>query len=311
MMSQQPAFFLSEAQRALLLAIARYHYLTAAQTSRLIWPHLHDENRYAQRKLRDLASAGYVLALRALERPQYGQKPYVYVLADKGRKYVTAAGGSVARYFRPSEEKAAVWNSPFMQHRLDTIDVLLAAERLTHAYPVTCPRLLTERELKHGALRVTVPAASSWTAEAARSVAVIPDGWFQLSIDGGRPVSIALELDRATEDQKVWRQKVAAYAVWATGPYREAFETDNLTIAVVCPGDQRRRDLLTDWTTRELASRSLGELAEIFLFTAADAARVSPTQFFFSPLWVQPHRLRSLSLLDPPTLNGEVAFPVA
>jgi Replication-relaxation len=223
---------------------------------------------------------------------------------------VTALGGSVSRHFRPSEEKAAAWNSPFMQHRLDTIDVLIAAERLTHEYPVTCPRMLTERELKHGAIRVTVPPASSWTSETPRTVAVIPDGWFQLRTDGFEPYSFALELDRGTEDQKVWRQKVAAYAVWAGEKVRQAFETDNVTIAVVCPGDERRRDMLADWTRRELESRDIGALADIFLFTAADAARVSPTQFFFSSLWIQPHSPDALSLLDPPTLDREVAFPV-
>src|SRR6185312_5737650 len=88
------------------------------------------------------------------------------------------------------------------------------------------------------------------------------------NVPGSGLHSIAVELDRSTEDQKVWRQKVAAYTVWADGPYQQAFETDNLTIAVVCP-DQTRCAQLSDWTMRELRSRRAEEYGELFVFTSA------------------------------------------
>ena len=46
---------------------------------------------------------------------------------------------------------------------------------------------------------------------------------------------------------------------WATGPYMEAFETDNVTVAVVCL-DSNRVGQLIDWTMRELTARSTQEL---------------------------------------------------
>jgi hypothetical protein len=58
-------------------------------------------------------------------------------------------------------------------------------------------------------------------------------GGFSCSHAGRDPISIALELDRSTEDQKAWRHEIAAYAV-AAGPYRQAFETDNLTNRCIC-----------------------------------------------------------------------------
>ena len=73
--------------------------------------------------------------------------------------------------------------------------------------------MLSERELKRNALRVRVPSVAGGEE---RDVAVIPDAWFQLSYRNQSPYSIALELDRGTEDQKVWRQKVAAYVAWAS-----------------------------------------------------------------------------------------------
>src|SRR3712207_5485604 len=132
----QPAYVIKEADEPILLALARYHYLTAAQISRLFYPRMQDKNREAQRRTKDLADAGYILRLGALARPQYGQRPMVFTLTDKGRKYVQALGAEVRPYFRPAEERRAYQNFPFMRHTLAAIDVLIAAERLTRDYDV-------------------------------------------------------------------------------------------------------------------------------------------------------------------------------
>ena len=140
---------------------------------------------------------------------------------------------------------------------------------------------------------------------------MIPDAWFQLSYRNQDAYSIALELDRATEDQKVWRQKVAAYIVWAQGPYEEAFETDNVTVAVVCP-DERRVGQLIDWTMRELTARRTRELAQLFLFTAASPV-VSPQRFFLGGVWYQADTGEAVSLVDfmPQTGESGVVFKTA
>jgi hypothetical protein len=294
----QQAFVITEADRAILLALSRYHYLTAAQASRLLYPNLSDDNRYSQRRLKRLTDAQYVMPLRALPPPRVGRAPQVYTLARRGRHYLDALGVSLRPYFRPSEETRATENSRFMAHRLAAIDVMIAADRLCRDYPVSCPRMLSERELKQGALRVDVPPRPDGTGSGIRRVAVIPDAWFQLSVAGGPPLSIAVELDRATEEQVAWRQKVAAYVVWASGPYREAFKADNLTIAVVCP-DARRLAVLTGWTMRELTARGAPELADIFLFTAASPVTAAPGEFFFSPVWWLPHQPQPVGLLEP------------
>ena len=305
----QPAYVIREADEVILLALARFHYLTAAQVSRLFYPTMRDRNREAQRRTKDLADAGYILRLGVLPKPQYGRSPIVCTLSDKGRKYVQAAGASVRPYFRPQEEHRAYQNFPFMRHTLASIDVLVAAERLCLDYDVSCPRMLTERDLKQTALRVDVPASAK--GQVARNVAVIPDGWFQLEVGQEPPMSIALELDRATEEQKIWRQKVAAYSAWAAddGPYAEAFETDTLTIAVVCP-DERRCRALIDWTLRELQLRNAEDSAELFLFTHASPETTAPYQFFFAPVWQAVGHKQRLPLLETPTgFVPEAAVP--
>jgi hypothetical protein len=165
--------------------------------------------------------------------------------------------------------------------------------------------MLSERELKHNALRVQVPSAVGGEV---RDVAVIPDAWFQLSYRNNSPYSIALELDRSTEDQTVWRQKVAAYVVWADGPYREAFETDNVTVAVVCP-DSSRVGQLIDWTMRELTARSAEEFADLFLFTSYSPV-ASFERFFLGQVWYQADTGEAVSLVDfsPETPESGVVF---
>jgi hypothetical protein len=221
-------------------------------------------------------------------------------------------GVTVEQYFRPSEEAKASENSPFMAHRLAAIDVLIAADSLCRDFPVSCPRLLTERELKQSPVRVRVPRVAGGAGTSSRTVAVIPDAWFQLQVAGDddeHPVSIALELDRGTEDQQAWRRKVAALSLWATGPYRAAFEAENLTIAVACL-DARRRDTLADWTMRELSARSLDNIGDIFLFTAVSPLDVPPVRFFFRRLWRLASAPERVSLLDPPlSIEGEVFVP--
>jgi hypothetical protein len=167
--------------------------------------------------------------------------------------------------------------------------------------------MFSERELKLGALRVEVPPGPlSPAGSGPRHVAVIPDAWFQLQIPSSPRVSIALELDRGTEDQRAWRHKVAALALWAAGPYREAFQTDNVTIAVVCP-DASRRDTLRNWTKNELDGRGLSQLLDIFLLTSASPVASAPAEFFFAPLWFLPHQPEAVSLLDSPSTDERKA----
>src|SRR3954453_15484933 len=100
-MGKDASFTVTTVHARILLALARFHYLTAKQVSRLFYPTLTDRNRHAQRKLKELVEAGYVLSLRALKKPQYGREAHVYTLSDAGRKYVQDYGARTEAYFRP------------------------------------------------------------------------------------------------------------------------------------------------------------------------------------------------------------------
>src|SRR3954467_11687615 len=190
---RQQAFIITEADRAILLALFRFRYLTAAQVSRLLYPKLSNENRYSQRRLRRLTDAGYVLRLRELPTPRYGAAPHVFTLGTLGRRYLAASGMTVPSYYRPSDETKKARNNPFMAHTLAAVDVLIAADRLCQDQAVVCPRLLTERALKTEPVFVELPVNGD-NAGRTRRVAVIPDAWLQLAVAGGPTISIALEL---------------------------------------------------------------------------------------------------------------------
>src|SRR5512135_600693 len=252
---------LSQSDLAILLAAARLHYLTAAQVSRLVFPASRDEFRYARRRLAQLAYDPLQLPLTPPSVPRRGAASHVFTVTKAGQQLL----GLRDRYFRPQEEQQKARNLPFIYHTLATVDVLIAAELLCRTAPVavSMPRLLTERELKVNPVRVDLTSSDG---KETRSVAVIPDAWFELSVSSKKPIAIAIELDRGSEDQKRWREKVEALAAWARGPYREAFGNETLTIAVVTP-EEARRDTLRTWTAQELSRIGQTELAEIFLFT--------------------------------------------
>lgn len=150
-------------------------------------------------------------------------------------------------------------------------------------------QLLTARDLKHQPLRVTVDPASP-----ARTIAVIPDAWFQLHVAGAGTYSIAVELDHGTEHRPRWQTKVAAWAPPA--PTRRPLTP---TTSPSPSSPPARRDALAGWTRQALTAYGQPELADIFLLSCADPATTPAEQWFFQPHWHQPNTGQPVSLLEP------------
>ena len=63
-----------------------------------------------------------------------------------------------------------------------------------------------------------------------------------------------LDLDRGTERQQVWRDKITALVLWVASAGDTALPPSSyVTIMIVTPTD-RRRDCLRSWTAQELRS---------------------------------------------------------
>jgi Replication-relaxation len=248
----------------ILGALARYHYLTAAHVTRLFYPRARDHNREAQRRLKTLVDAGYVLRLPELSTHRFAALPHVFTLSRSGWHLVSVWGYQMSPAFRRSDELAKGRNNPFIEHTLATTEVLVAIERLSRQAPFTIEDLVLERELRGQLVFVDLPVAAA-QGTTSRKVAVIPDAWVQVRPAGQAPIAVAVELDRATHYQRAWRRKIQALVSWAHGPYKPAFATTTLTVAVVTPSPQRR-DQLRLWTLRELELRQQAAYADIFLY---------------------------------------------
>jgi hypothetical protein len=286
------------AKQAILVALGRYFYLTARQTTRLLYAAT--SLTRVQALLKELVDDGYCQRL-FLPRPSaHGRVPAVYTLGRLGRVSLAALGVDVPTRLRPSAERGHAYL--FLDHTLAVNDVLIAAELLSRRVPhIAIHTMLHERTLRRMPIAVTDPDG--------RQASVIPDGWLDLRValpDGTYRSCIALEIDRGTTEQKAFRRKIARWVAAADGSYREAFGTDLLTVAIVAtPGERRAAELLR-WIAAELAHLRRPDAIDLFLVTAVDAASTDPATFFLGPVWRQCDQERPMPLIEeaetlPPT----------
>lgn len=265
------------AKHALLLALARYWYLTARQCTRLLYAE--GSLTRVQTLLKELADGGYVQRLFLPRPTPHGRVPAVYTLGRLGRAHLDALGMETPARLRPSDEREHRYL--FLAHTLAVNDCLIALELLSRRVPqIAIQQMLHERTLRHRPITVTDPDG--------RHASVIPDGWLDLRVilpGSTDRYCIALELDRGTTEQRAFRRKIARWVAAADGPYQHAFGTDLLTVAIVATPGEGRATEIRRWIAAELASLHRQEQAVLFLVTAVDAAVVDPASFFTGPVW--------------------------
>jgi hypothetical protein len=105
-------------------------------------------------------------------------------------------------------------------------------------------------------------------------------------------------LDRGTEEQRRWRQKVANLLAYTNGPYQEAFGTTSITIAVITTAGERRLLELLQWTEKEMAAAGESSQGDIFLFAYLPPSMTDSIELFGTRCWYQPFREEPLALLE-------------
>jgi hypothetical protein len=159
-----------------------------------------------------------------------------------------------------------------------------------------------------------VTADHRWSAACAtfwnptRRVSVVPDALFSLRI-GNATQTFLLELDRGTERQQAWRDKVATVTFWIAAPESQALlPTDYVTVMVVTTAGPTRREYLRYWTAAELHSRGLSEeYGSVFAFTDSSAVTTPVVEFFGGRHW-HPAVTGALdSLIDLPAREHELS----
>ena len=280
------SLILTSADERILGALWRYHYLGSQQVQRLLYSP--GSLTLVQSRMKRLTELGFTQRLWIPKRTPRGSTPAVYTLARRGLNHLRTEY-STTRRFHPSEQRSLSYL--FLSHTLELNDFLIAAELLCRWSPeFRLAGLVHERDLKRHPAYVT--------DDSGRRCAVIPDAWIDLRIQESFQVCLVVELDRGTEEQKRWRQKVSHLLAYASGPYQELFETRSLTIAVVTTaGEWRLRELL-NWTQDELEARREASQADLFLFTSANPGQMDAERMFLKPVWFQPTKQAPIALLE-------------
>jgi hypothetical protein len=268
----------------LLLAIARHHALSVSQAAYACGYAVRTETTegsesHVHENLLRMMGHGYLRRVTPMER---NLKP-MYLLDARGKRYLAAMGV-------PYDEKTG--NTPpigiHLSHRQAVTWVLLKIEK--SGYPIL--EMRNEWQLSRESVRLSLADGTK--------VNYAPDAWVKLLIDD-EEISIAIELDRGTEEQKVWRQKVLQMVAFTSRdsagkfPFQELFGTDRIRFAVaVAPGaigvrdpEVRARNLV-HWTQLELAKHEKLAWAEKFFIRPLDASLATPDDILFQPCWAHP-----------------------
>ncbi len=276
---------ISASDDAILRSVYHYHFLTALEICRLFYDP--DSLKFVRGKLKRLSETGYLHRL-LLPTVGLGKPAFVYTLARKGINYLKAAGFDEFERFHPSEQEHAFL---FMRHTLAVNDFIIAAECLRDEEPgMVLADFAHERNLKKTPVTVTTYQNEK--------VGVIPDAWLDFHLRGKLRVSIVLELDRGTVQQKAFMRKLRGLLAYSQGPYQEFWNSDALTIAFATTAGARRCEQMRRWCEAMLKEAHHEDEADIFLFTALNENEVwSPQTLFLSLIWRQPFTKSPIALL--------------
>lgn len=273
---------------ALLLALARHHALTSQQAAILcFFTRTTPSYTYAHEHLLRLMRHGYIRRQPSTEK---GIKD-AFLLDERGKRYLAAMGVAVDEKTHHPPPQGL-----HLAHRLAVTSLLIQLERT--GYPILERR--NEWQLSRTAVPLTLPSGEK--------IHYAPDAWVRMLIEGTE-YSIAIELDRGTEDQKPWRRKVQEMVTFTTAdakgvyPFTRLFGVERLRFMIVAaPGaigtvpPELRANNLHHWTELELRKLGMETWQRMFFIRPLDALAmdkerhllVEPRSILFDRAWCQP-----------------------
>jgi hypothetical protein len=228
---------------------------------------------YCKRRLSLLYHHG-VLDRKFIPAPgAFGSTRAIYCLARKGADLVAheLAVSPADLDWRPNLSERELY---FLPHTLGINDFRIALT--LHAHEHGFDLVWTdERALRRRQMRDYIPDPKG----RGEKLTVVPDGYFTLTA-GGTMSAFALELDRATVEEKPFKTKVRAYGEWKrTGAYAKRFGLDSLRVLFVVAKNDRdpyRLARIKRWCEAE-GGRSL--------FWFADSADVTGETVLSGRIW--------------------------
>jgi hypothetical protein len=283
----------------ILQALGRFHYLTVKQITRLLFtPGM---TRDVQRWLSEFTLMRYVACEEGFSQGA-GRPPLIYWLDRAGRDYVSTLGIWVPDRYRRSER--GQHKRLFYEHTLALNDALISLDLLGTLHAgLWVEEIIHEQRLKREKIRVVLPDGQQRSAE--------PDAWVDLRVARAAQTPLrfplVIELDRGSEEQRQFREKIRTLLALIDGPYQAHFRTEYVTFAIIVAAPdrpERRREQLRAWAEAEL--RDLGRMDDggLFFFTATPAATAAPDAMWLGPSWHVPFEPSPQPLLLLP--EGEI-----
>jgi hypothetical protein len=255
-------------------ALQHYRYLTGAQLTKLLYaPNSHT---MVMQRLLELRETGRINSDNFIPRTTNTLGPTPLIWSPL-----------------PGKKEPGFWG-----HVMLVNDIMITVERF--ARDTAGVELLAhalDYELKQHPVPVQLPGG--------KAALVVPDGFSALRIKG-LTAGLVFEADRGNESRNdpyqstTMQSKLLRLAAVARGAYAEHFRVPRIRIPFVIRSNRksneaRLRDLL-DWTEEILIDD--GELVnEVFRFTIADPAVMSPHEFLTGHHWVQPYTRTYVALI--------------
>jgi len=271
--SSPPPMQLTARDVRILNTVSDMRFLTREQVQELLFSP--STASYCKRRLALLYHNAYLDRIYVPSLNAFGATKAIYTLASKGAAVVARDRKIELRelMWRPGHNDRELY---FMRHTLAINDfrirLALAARQRGLSLAWTDERALRRREMKD---YIEDPEHRG------RRLAVVPDGYFTLD-DGERTSAFALEIDRATVEEKPFKEKVRGYGEWKVGgAYERRYGTKSLRVLWVVADvsrDSTRLERIKRWTEAE-GGRSL--------FWFAMLTDLTPETILTEPVWLK------------------------
>jgi len=269
---------LTERDKQILLSVHTYGFLTSHQIEALIFHtgrNLRSLRSQCHRRLQLLYHHGYLTRIRVRVVLGEGRKPFVYALDTLGAIEV-AKGLSTSRCelnWRSKQTEIRDWQR--LEHDIRNNDTWVVIERLVQAEKLERPYWLTQRQLKAPTYKTKLPFIIRNNQRKYKA----PDSYFALKFPGYHELAHCFyEEDRATESEKMWREKVDAYIQYRQQNHAAThFGSRNFRVLTKTVNEDRLAQLKV-WT-----ERSGGDA--MFWFTTELKVDIWQPTTLLEPIW--------------------------
>jgi hypothetical protein len=274
-----PPMRLTDRDKRIVEAVYQMRFLTSEQIK--YWLFEDGSMTACRRRLSVLYHNGYLSAVHKAISASYGSSKRVYCLSKKG-------AALISHLYSEKEAREIKWNEKynkvepfFIEHTLAINDIRIAFSKAVLTTKEYDLFWYNEQEIKAWKEKVDDPEDPS------KTLPITPDAFLYL-IGKDKKAYYFLEVDRATESNRRWKDKIKGYVEYVkSGKYQARFKTEALRVLTISTTKERVANLMK--TTQSV------ENAYFFLFATFDQVR--DNNIIFKPVWKTTEKKDLISLL--------------